>query len=134
MKLLFFLSMLLCTSAVAQQTGDTYHVTARSLYLRTQPNANSKALAKLHQYTNLTVVATPQSKGWVKVDYLDMTGYVARNYLKKGRVTTDVGHHRIGAICNDGTRSKAVRQGACSHHGGVDYWLYNDTHRVSIEE
>ena len=31
---------------------------------------------------------------------------------------------RIGAICNDGWRSYATGQGACSHHGGVDYWLY----------
>ena len=31
---------------------------------------------------------------------------------------------RIGAVCNDGTTSKATGRGACSHHGGVDYWLY----------
>lgn len=31
---------------------------------------------------------------------------------------------RIGAVCNDGTRSSATGSGACSHHGGVDYWIY----------
>lgn len=31
---------------------------------------------------------------------------------------------RIGAVCNDGTRSSATGSGACSHHGGVAYWLY----------
>ena len=31
---------------------------------------------------------------------------------------------RTGAICNDGTSSTATGSGACSHHGGVDYWLY----------
>jgi len=31
---------------------------------------------------------------------------------------------RIGAICQDGTRSSATGRGACSHHGGVDHWLY----------
>jgi hypothetical protein len=31
---------------------------------------------------------------------------------------------RIGAICRDGTRSSATGRGACSHHGGVDHWLY----------
>ncbi|WP_158974419.1 hypothetical protein [Cellulophaga sp. L1A9] len=31
---------------------------------------------------------------------------------------------RVGAICNDGTSSKATGRGACSHHGGVAYWLY----------
>jgi hypothetical protein len=34
------------------------------------------------------------------------------------------GGGRIGAICRDGTRSYATGRGACSHHGGVDYWLY----------
>ena len=31
---------------------------------------------------------------------------------------------RIGAVCEDGSRSTATGSGACSHHGGVDYWLY----------
>lgn len=35
-----------------------------------------------------------------------------------------VPQYRIGAICRDGSRSSATGRGACSHHGGVDYWLY----------
>lgn len=31
--------------------------------------------------------------------------------------------YRSGAICKDGWRSKATGRGACSHHGGVLYWL-----------
>ncbi len=31
---------------------------------------------------------------------------------------------RTGAICNDGSSSTATGSGACSHHGGVSYWLY----------
>jgi hypothetical protein len=31
---------------------------------------------------------------------------------------------RIGAVCNDGTTTDATGSGACSHHGGVKYWLY----------
>lgn len=31
---------------------------------------------------------------------------------------------RTGAICNDGSSSKATGSGACSHHGGVAYWTY----------
>jgi hypothetical protein len=34
--------------------------------------------------------------------------------------------HRIGAVCNDGTTSKATGSGACSHHGGVNCWQYSD--------
>ena len=33
---------------------------------------------------------------------------------------------RIGARCNDGTRSSATGSGACSHHGGVDYWIHEN--------
>lgn len=31
--------------------------------------------------------------------------------------------NRTGAICNDGSRSTATGSGACSHHGGVDFWV-----------
>jgi len=34
--------------------------------------------------------------------------------------------HRIGAVCKDGTTSKATGSGACSHHGGVSCWQYSD--------
>ena len=34
--------------------------------------------------------------------------------------------HRVGAICNDGWQSSATGRGACSHHGGVDHWIYED--------
>jgi HYDIN/CFA65/VesB family protein len=33
---------------------------------------------------------------------------------------------RIGAICNDGTLSSATGSGACSSHGGVRCWRYDD--------
>ena len=31
---------------------------------------------------------------------------------------------RTGAVCKDGTTTSATGSGACSHHGGVDHWLY----------
>jgi hypothetical protein len=34
------------------------------------------------------------------------------------------GTRRVGAICQDGWQSSATGRGACSHHGGVAYWLY----------
>ena len=36
------------------------------------------------------------------------------------------GAYRIGTLCNDGTQSGATGSGACSHHGGVNCWLYSD--------
>ena len=32
---------------------------------------------------------------------------------------------RTGAVCNDGSTSTATGRGACSRHGGVQYWLTN---------
>ena len=32
--------------------------------------------------------------------------------------------NRTGAICQDGWQSRATGRGACSHHRGVRYWLY----------
>ncbi len=40
---------------------------------------------------------------------------------------------RVGAICRDGDRSYATGRGACSHHGGVDYWL-NEYQRVKVND
>ena len=31
---------------------------------------------------------------------------------------------RVGAVCNDGSKSSATGRGACSHHCGVDHWIY----------
>jgi endonuclease YncB( thermonuclease family) len=33
---------------------------------------------------------------------------------------------RCGAVCRDGSTSSATGSGACSHHGGVDHWIYCD--------
>jgi hypothetical protein len=42
-----------------------------------------------------------------------------------GGGTPPVQHQRIGAVCRDGTTSTATGSGACSHHGGVDHWIYS---------
>ncbi|MBQ6149533.1 G5 domain-containing protein [Candidatus Saccharibacteria bacterium] len=39
------------------------------------------------------------------------------------RATTTTNNGRSGAICKDGWRSSATGRGACSHHGGVAYWI-----------
>ena len=38
--------------------------------------------------------------------------------------TTNNRGYRTGAVCRDGWISSATGRGACSHHGGVDHWLY----------
>ena len=34
---------------------------------------------------------------------------------------------KAGAICKDGTRSKATGRGAGSHHGGVKEWIFSNS-------
>ena len=43
-----------------------------------------------------------------------------------GAIQTQAPRYRIGAVCNDGSESKATGSGACSHHGGVSCWKYSD--------
>ena len=45
------------------------------------------------------------------------------NYEQSGTIK-EINKVRVGAVCNDGTTSRATGRGACSHHGGVSYWLY----------
>jgi len=42
--------------------------------------------------------------------------------------------YRTGATCRDGTHSNAKGSGACSHHGGVDEWIYETAYRKTLEE
>ncbi len=49
---------------------------------------------------------------------------IGESLLDKSTSTITTGRKRVGAICNDGTRSEATGSGACSHHGGVREWIY----------
>ncbi len=39
-------------------------------------------------------------------------------------IYTHISKKRIGATCEDGSKSSSVGQGTCSYHGGVDQWAY----------
>ncbi|MCM4171832.1 hypothetical protein DHD32_10090 [Arenibacter sp. TNZ] len=54
-----------------------------------------------------------------KSDYLQTPSIKTSSKTKINNVKV-----RIGSVCNDGSTSRATGRGACSHHGGVDYWLY----------
>ena len=53
---------------------------------------------------------------WTDPPRAEVTQCYARQVVTSGQ--------RTGAICMDGTRSSATGRGACSWHGGVNYWLY----------
>lgn len=42
--------------------------------------------------------------------------------------------YRIGATCSDGWHSNATGRGACSHHGGVDKWIYEIAYHKTMNE
>lgn len=46
------------------------------------------------------------------------------SYAVGGVITSMYRGPRIGAVCNDGWHSSATGRGACSHHGGVSYWVH----------
>ena len=47
-----------------------------------------------------------------------------KNYTKPSTTAPKTNSSgRTGAICKDGWRSSATGRGACSHHGGVAYWI-----------
>lgn len=54
-------------------------------------------------------------------------------------VTWETGNYgssgnRVGAVCNDGTRSSSTGSGTCSWHGGVNYWIYSGGTQSTYEE
>lgn len=128
-KLVVLFLLFIGLYGAAQETGN-YYVAGSALNLRSQPNATCDVVFKLKQYDNLLVKEF--NGDWAAVQYDDKTGYVHKSYIKKGKAETYTHSYRTGAICNDGTRSNATGRGACSHHGGVNYWLTNDRVEVSI--
>jgi hypothetical protein len=42
--------------------------------------------------------------------------------------------YRIGAYCNDGSKSFATGSGACSHHGGVEDWIEETKYKKTKEQ
>ena len=70
-----------------------------------------------------------------KLEYLNILIFVAFSYcgwiLFMGTYETVVGDHAVysqvsnGAVCMDGWRSGSTGPGTCSHHGGVDYYVYS---------
>ena len=55
------------------------------------------------------------------------TYYKEDGYFEQYRNQT----FRVGARCRDGSRSNATGRGACSHHGGVAYWI-TDTQMIRV--
>lgn len=118
MKAILLLFGLIICSALS---GQTYYVKGSALNLRQSPNLESKVVEVLKQYSNLELIK--EEGEWLNVRFGTKMGYVSKRYVSLGKAITSTNSYRTGAICKDGWRSSATGRGACSHHGGVSYWL-----------
>lgn len=73
------------------------------------------------EFSDFYQSGAPKSKG--RYSKGEKTGtwtyYNENGYYEQMRQQT----YRVGARCRDGSSSSATGRGACSHHGGVAYWI-----------
>lgn len=79
MNKLFFFAMLLIWSITS--FAKTCTVTSETLNLRETIGADKKILSILHKGDEVEVLEENVKKGWVKVRYNNLTGYVAQQHL-----------------------------------------------------
>ncbi|WP_305983422.1 SH3 domain-containing protein [Roseivirga thermotolerans] len=131
-----FILIILCFSAfnslLGQEDLQNYYVAVEALNLRESPDVNSRKIQTLNEHDNLLVYELGESQ-WVKVSFEGKTGYVSKQFIKKGKAVVSYYSYRIGAVCKDGSLSSATGRGACSHHGGVSTWRYGQRKSVRIE-
>ena len=130
---LIILCLVFSISSYAQ-AGKTYHVSSTSLNLRVEPSTSSQVIDKLSLYDNVVLLSDSTSADWYKVRFDDKEGYVAKQYVSKGKTVVTTYEIRTGAVCRDGTSSSATGRGACSHHGGVSYWTTKTQKSMRIVE
>ena len=129
--LTLFLGVLL-TSFLNAQSYQNYYVSSKLLNLRSAPNTKSQVISKMTQYENLKLIKK-DSTDWSMVLYNGIQGYVFSKYIKTGKAIVTTYSVRTGAKCRDGSTSSATGRGACSHHGGVSYWVTKDKKSVRIQ-
>lgn len=122
------------TQTLTAQKKITYHVIAKSLLLKSEANASAETLKQLKQYDNLALQESISGKEWVKVRFKSQEGYVATKAIASGEAVVTYSSVRTGAVCRDGSSSRATGRGACSHHGGVSRWKTKRKQSVTIIE
>jgi hypothetical protein len=111
---LLFTSFVIAQTVYITKTGKKYHrESCSSLRLSSIPINLKDAIAQ--GYTPCSRCKPPIIK--------EKISKVASNKVPKVNASKNSGE-RIGCICRNGTRSYATGRGACSHHGGVEHWLY----------
>ena len=128
--LIFFI-----TFSINAQVGESYYVNTSTLNVRSQPSSSSEILKKLTKYDNVILISDSiQNLEWVNVRIEEIQGFVSKDYLRKGKVYINTYNVRTGAKCNDGSNSSATGRGACSHHGGVAYWITRTEKSIEVTD
>ena len=125
---------ILCSivSSLVAQSEKKFYVNSTKLNLRETAGDEGKVLKSLEKYDNVVLLDSVSESGWVKVKYKEIEGHVVFKLLAKGEAVVTIQSVRVGAFCKDGTTSRATGRGACSHHGGVRRWRYENRKNVSI--
>lgn len=122
MRALLLLTFLFVANFDLQAQQEIYHVTSQTLNIRESASTSATIITKLKKYDNVEIIE--QLTDWSKVKLADdQIGYAYASYLKEGKAIVTYTTVRTGAKCKDGTTSSATGRGACSHHGGVSYWI-----------
>jgi hypothetical protein len=61
-------------------------------------------------------------------------GFSSIEELEKKCVESKKRYYRVGAICRDGSASRATGRGACSHHGGVRQWVHDYYYAETVKD
>ncbi|WP_282132632.1 hypothetical protein [Cellulophaga baltica] len=124
---LFFLGIVIGIARKYPKISIALAVLGLLIYSQKQGPVAEQHTVPTEVYSNKTystpeVPTTYRSKAFRKSieTELGISQPVTNKPYKKAATT----RIRVGAICNDGTSSTATGRGACSHHGGVAYWLY----------
>ena len=80
---------------------------------------------RLEQDYTKTVTTEPTTEIITEWYYYDLNPTPIYNSFNTYQTAPASDGVRTGAVCNDGTTSQATGRGACSRHGGVNYWLTN---------
>ena len=132
-RFILTLCMVLCTiQTLKAQNKPVYHIKANSVLLKVTPDATAKTVKQLKKLDNITLLEEINDKAWVKVQFNDLKGYVLTKDITSGEAVVTYSNVRIGAVCKDGSSSRATGRGACSHHGGVRRWKYERKQSVTI--
>jgi hypothetical protein len=115
--IILFSSLILAQTVYITKTGKKYHRETCG-YLSQSCIAISLKDAVARGYTPCSRCKPPILNESTTKDENSVSKYKKRQYVSKKS------NERVGCICRDGTRSYAIGRGACSHHGGVDHWLY----------